>query len=450
MDGNKRARRRHRRGIETLKSILILLLSLSAIYLTLLALDYSKVSWAPLQDVLSLFHPQTEQTPEDPFLPGQSSISPKPVRIVVYDGMDRFASQYDTLQTDQMFEELGILLTEGLSSAAAPQQISEDDWRQMLQAPGVWFDFLGSIPLDVLYAWLGEGGTNPSLSHSARQIAVTLDENGLVRLSYHNESDGLYYACDTTVVYTGHMDTLISGYGSNGISFVFLVEDDSGYDALDPYVLISADALHPPVYHVSNPLAEIDDTIVTTLQQAAAFQPQSNSVYPVANGVRIREGRETLEISRDGTAVYHAGDIDSYRYPIASQADGSQLPLLETTWQLAADTVGRWCGTARLYLMSVEEQADGSIQVCYGYSLNGAEVALPGGACAAHFIVQNGQITDYTLNFRRYEQAGETSLVLRERQAAAALEALDPEGRELVLCYSDSGGDSVQAGWIAR
>ena len=154
MDGNKRARRRHRRGIETLKSILILLLSLSAIYLTLLALDYSKVSWAPLQDVLSLFHPQAEQDPEDPFLPGQSSISPKPVRIVVYDGMDRFASQYDTLQTDQMFEELGILLTEGLSSAAAPQQISEDDWRQMLQAPGVWFDFLGSIPLDVLSAIL--------------------------------------------------------------------------------------------------------------------------------------------------------------------------------------------------------------------------------------------------------------------------------------------------------
>ena len=33
MDGNKRGRRRHRRGIETLKSILILLQSLSAIYL---------------------------------------------------------------------------------------------------------------------------------------------------------------------------------------------------------------------------------------------------------------------------------------------------------------------------------------------------------------------------------------------------------------------------------
>ena len=42
------------------------------------------------------------------------------------------------------------------------------------------------------------------------------------------------------------------------------------------------------------------------------------------------------------------------------------------------------------------------------------------------------------------------SLLLRERQAAAALDALSPEGRELLLCYTDNGGDTVQAGWVAR
>ncbi|MBM6887153.1 hypothetical protein, partial [Pseudoflavonifractor phocaeensis] len=65
MDGNKRPRRRRRRGIETVKSLLILLLSLSAVYLTLLALDYSRVSWAPLQGVLSLFHKDVDQPPAD-------------------------------------------------------------------------------------------------------------------------------------------------------------------------------------------------------------------------------------------------------------------------------------------------------------------------------------------------------------------------------------------------
>ena len=450
MDGNKRARRRHRRGVETLKSVLIVPVSLSAVYLTLLTLDYSKVSWAPLQGVLSLFHPQADQDSADIIPSGQSSISPKPVRVAVCNGTDRFASQYDTQQTDQLFDALGILLTEALASASAPQEVSDAAGQQALEAPNVWFDFLGAVPLDALYTWLGDGGTNSALSHTARRMAVALDEDGQVRLYYHNESDGLYYACATTVVYTGHMDLLISGYGSNGVTFAFERSEDGEYNDLDPYVLISAGALQPPVYHVSNPLGEISDDMVTALQQAVSFLPQSNSVYPVANGIRIREGRETLEISRDGTVVYHAGDGGALRYPIAGGENASLFTLAESTWRLAADTVGRWCGTARLYLMGVEEQTDGSILVSYGYTLNGAEVALPDGACAARFLVQKGQITDYTLTFRSYEQTGQTGLVLREQQAAAALDALDPEGRELLLCYSDAGSDTVQAGWIAR
>ena len=123
--------------------------------------------------------------------------------------------------------------------------------------------------------------------------------------------------------------------------------------------------------------------------------------------------------------------------------------VVETTRRMAADTVGRYCGAARIYLMDVTE-TDTGLSVRYGYSLNGAEVSLSGGDSAALFTIQDGQITAFTLRFRRYEDAGQTSLVLNERMAAAALEALDPEGRELVLCYSDSGGDTVQAGWVAK
>lgn len=448
MDGNKRPRRRRRRWLERVKSLLILLLSLSAVYLTLLALDDSRVSWAPLQQALSLFRKDAEQAPADTSAPAQSAIAPRPVRIGVCSGTERYISQYNTQETDQMFEHLSILLSESLDSASSPQPVAEARWRQALEAPGVWFDFLGTVPLNVLYAWMGDGGVNPALVHSARQVAVALDEGGGVCLYYHNEADGLYYACATTVTYEGHMDTLVGGYGGNGCSFVFELEDSSGYEGLDPYVLLAPDSLQPPVYRASNPLSELDDAMVSAIQQAVSFQPQSNSVYPVANGIRIREGRETLEIGYDGVAVYHAGDEDTSRYPVGDGED--LLPLVETTWRLAADTVGRWCGEARLYLMGIETEDDGSLLVRYGYTLNGADVLLPGGACAAQFTVSGGQITDYTLCFRRYEQSGQTSPVLRERQAAAALDALQPQGRELILSYSDTGGDTVQAGWTAR
>ena len=64
--------------------------------------------------------------------------------------------------------------------------------------------------------------------------------------------------------------------------------------------------------------------------------------------------------------------------------------------------------------------------------------------------MEQGQIVSFTLFFRRYEDSGQTGLVPQERLAAAALEALAPEGRELALCYSDAGGDTVSAGWVAK
>ena len=100
--------------------------------------------------------------------------------------------------------------------------------------------------------------------------------------------------------------------------------------------------------------------------------------------------------------------------------------------------------------MDITEGADGTTEVCYGYSLSGAAVLLPEDGCAARFTVRNGQIIDYTLRFRRYEETAEHSLLLPERQAAAALEALSPEGRELVVFYTDNGGDTVEADWAAR
>lgn len=445
MEGNRRARRRHRRGIEALKSALILLLTLSAIYLTLLALDYSRVEWGPIQSVLSLFRREQEQSPSGAVIPGQASISPVPVRLAVCDGTDRFVSQYDSQQTDQLFDTLGILLSEALASAQAPEQTDESAWRQALQSPGVWFDFLGAVPLEALQAWLGDGtGVFPP-AHAVRRAAVALDGEGRVRLLYHNEADGLYYACATDVVWEGHMDALVSGYGGNGYTFVFEQEPDSGYGGLEPYVLLSPGPLQPPVYRASNPLSGLDAATVSAVQQALLFQAQG---YPVAGGIRIREGRETLELADSGTVIYHAGDEDPARYSVGDGSD--PLSLAEATWQLAADTVGRFCGEARLYLKGLEALADGTVQVSYGYCLNGADAALPGGISAASFSVRDGRITDYTLCFRRYEQTGQTSLVMRERQAAAALEALDPQGNELILSYGDAGGELVRAGWTAR
>ena len=441
-------RRRRNQGRERLKTILIVLLSLSAVYLTGLTLIQNEAASGTqglLGGLVSLLHPASSNSSLGSDSGGQLTAAARPVRIALYDGENRYAVQYDTTQTDKLYDNVGILLGEALTSAGQPASVQESDWRAALQSPGIWFDFLGNIPLETLSAWTGEGSGNTALTGSVRQIAVAQMNDG-VQLYYHNESDGLYYACETAVVYEGHMDQLLSGYGGNGTLFVFELGEDSGYSGLDPYMLISAATPTPTVYRSSNPLANLDDALIGALQQALSFQ---TSYYPIPNGIRIREGQETLEISSSGTVSYSTAEGTASRYPVGSGNRYDLTEIVETTRRMAADTVGSYCAAARLYLMSAEETDEG-LEVRYGYSLNGTEVSLPGGACAARFTIQDGQITAFTLTFRRYEDAGQTNLVLPERMAAAALDALAPEGRELLLCYRDSGGDTVQAGWVAK
>ena len=47
------------------------------------------------------------------------------------------------------------------------------------------------------------------------------------------------------------------------------------------------------------------------------------------------------------------------------------------------------------------------------------------------------------------EQTEQTTLLLPELQAAAAMSALDVEESELILAYSDTGNETVAAGWRA-
>ncbi|MCI7473517.1 MAG: hypothetical protein MSB10_07575 [Clostridiales bacterium] len=447
MERNK-PRRRRNRGLERLKTLLIALLTLSALYLTGLTLVQNRAasgSQGLLGSLVSLFHPQSTVETSDPGSAVQLTAAARPVRIAVCDGVNRYAVQYNTTQTDKLYDSVGILLGEALSSAESPTVVTEQIWQAALGSPGVWFDFLGKIPLETLSAWTGEGRINAALTGSARRIAVALADDG-VRLYYHNENDGLYYTCKTAVTYQGHMDELIAGYGGNGVPFAFELGTDSGYAGLDPYVLISASAPTPAVYRSSNPLANLDENLINSLQQALSFQ---TSYYAIPNGIRIREGQETLEISSTGTVSYTTAEGTASRYPVGNEFGYDITEVVETTRRMAADTVGRYCGAARIYLMEVVETEDG-LSVRYGYSLNGTEVSLSGGDSAALFTIQDGQIASFTLRFRRYEDTGQTSLILNEQMAAAALEALDPEGRELVLCYSDSGGETVQAGWVAK
>ncbi len=89
MEGNKRVRRRRRNTVERLKNLLILLLTLSAVVLTVRVLMFNGLvdkgprGW--LDHLLSLLNPGQSVPADAPEATGQAGAAAQPVRIAVCD-----------------------------------------------------------------------------------------------------------------------------------------------------------------------------------------------------------------------------------------------------------------------------------------------------------------------------------------------------------------------------
>ncbi|MGN0968477.1 MAG: hypothetical protein ACI4O3_04330 [Oscillospiraceae bacterium] len=425
--------KRRSRLVEWGKNLLILLLALSALYL----LGRTQFSGGIADSIRGLLgHSQTDA---DPAYPQASSVTVHPVRLAIYRDGRRYGVQYDQEETDAAFSSLSTLLSEALGSAGAPEPVSERDWRSALCRTGIYMDFLYPVPLRTLSDWMGEGAGNTALTGTARRICLAADEDGGVSLFYINEGDGSYYSCGTTLTRDFHLNAAVADWSPNGAMFAFEVAD---MDALAPYTLLTATP-QPAVYAAGNPLLE-DGARVTELLNTLTFQPQGTALDPAAGG-QLVEGNDSLRLSSSGVVTFHTIGDSGFRFPLPEDSTQGALDYVQA---LAETTVGAWCGQARLCLAGVEETADG-LEITYQYSLNGAPVALPEDYAAARFVISGGAVTDFTLYLRSYTDTGETSVVLPEVQAAAAMNALDARGKELTLLYQDSGGTLVSAGWIA-
>ena len=135
-------RKKRRRLIEIVKDVLIVLLALSAVYLTLRTQIGSLTSrngrWFS-----GLFDGKTVSLL--PAAGGEEAehMQPRPVRMSVQLGSGgRYGVQYDQTAVDALFDATASLLGDALGSAQAPVQVTEAAWRNALSnAWGIYFDF---------------------------------------------------------------------------------------------------------------------------------------------------------------------------------------------------------------------------------------------------------------------------------------------------------------------
>ena len=423
-----------KRLIERIKSLLIVLLSCSAVFLVLRT-QASIAGSGERQEAYAAGESGPAST-EDP------GAMARPLRMAaaIQRGSEvvRYGVQYDQAGTDELYQQAYSLLVEALSSAGEPREISEEAWRQALSsAPGLYFDWQGEIPLTVLNGWLSVD--NQTLAGAVRRMVLTAVE-GRVLLYSWDESAGQGWACPCDVISAGRLAEAVGALQENGAIFAFEGED---YLSLSPYTMVLLQPPVPAVYSASNPVAGEDS--LRALQETLGF-PENSVSYTAAGELVLRSRNDTLHMAEDGQVSYEAAAEGSDRYRLAGTG---VYEAVEGCRQLAQQTLGQSCGEASLYLMSAEEAGEGSWQVEFGYQLDGVQVRLDRDGWAARFLVEQGQITEFQLRFRSYADSGTTSVVLPERQAMAAMEAKGHGGEELLLVYLDSGEELVSASWAA-
>ena len=455
--------KKRRRLVEALKDAAIVVLALTAIYLTfrtqMTTLSAQGGGW--LGSLVQALQGGTGQLlgPDEPGEPRQVPVYPARI-VVTGPGPEypRYGMQYNNPGTDELFGGVFSVLGEALAAASEPYPVTEQTWRQALTGQtGIFFDFLGQYPLETLLSWLEQGGRNAALTGTARRLLLATDDGGNAVLYYHNAADGSYYACRTSGAVLSHLMAAVEGRGSNGLKYAFEYAEDAGaYENLAPYVLLDTRPPSLQVYRAENALSvPANKEEVWTLlasMEALGFQAQAGTPYqPGSREWVVNEGQDQLRISSGGTISFHTEETGTPRYRVIQAGEEpTATELLDAVQPIAAGTVGARCGDARLYLMGLVRLGDGSWQVDFGYSLNGAAVQLYGEGYAARFILRDGAVTEFSLHFRSYTASGETDTVLPELQAAAALGVLSPEPGELLLCYEDNGGETVRPGWIAQ
>ena len=439
---------RHKRRIwvEWGKNALIALLSLSAIYLSFQTLVYSLTPdrnslW---EEMTGLLQPGSSAQP----VSGPSALAEltRPVRIAVTTPDGRYGVHYDTAAVDAVYEDTASLLAECLLRAGTPARVSSAQWRQALERTGIYYDFLGELPLSVLSAGLSQTGGGSALTQSARHVLLTDDGEGGMLLWFWDVKEDAPYRCPTSSVLQGQLEETAARYLPNNATFAF--QSSGQYGQLADSQLFTSESPVLPVYAASDPLAA-DASLLENLLRTVGINP--HALYTSSDGGQVaRDGGCAIRISASGMVQFSSEEEDSgTRLTISAAGEtATAAEAVESAWSLLNQTLVPTVGDGRVYLVSCE-QTESGWDIRFGYLLSGAQVELADGGCAARFVVEGRRIREFSMQFRTYTITSQTSALLPEPQAVAALLAQYGGGGELLAAYLDAGEERLQASWIA-
>ncbi len=421
---------KNKRLIEMTKNICILFLSISALYLL------NKV--ALYNGFLDIFS-QTQVKNQMEHNKNEKEyfrVDVEPVRIAVNNQTGVFATQFDTEIIGTLFEnQLGSLFREALVGVTQLDTISREEWiNQFQQNRWIYYDFSCVYPISHLASWLGSENVNSTLSATLSScILVYQDMESL--LVFADDFNGRYHICllDSTV--SNRLKNTIEKYESNNAVLAFQNEQ---FDVFDEVVIIGEDAPILPYYESSNPVKKWTDNDRNEMLTSLLFNPKAITVYESAEGVVIQEGRDTLRILSQGTLTFHTSSDEAKRYMVDTSQVGE---IIEQTQEILFSALSNENNEAKINLIDVKYNEDGSIVASYGYRLHGVPVQLYSDEYCARFYIQDGVVRDFVIHLRQYTSNDQVEILLPEEHVAAIVKGENRTNVKISPVYIDSGED---------
>lgn len=408
----------NRRVREVLKTLLILLLLVSAGFLCYL-------NW---------FVDQTA-APEGEAEEGRTAVqaAARPVSAAVTWSGGRQGAAWDASSAAALYEPWRELLGQALGAAEKPEAVPAAQWRSALEGEGVYFAFPAPVPLEALSVWNGFQ-PSPELAGVQADRAALSFQGDAVLLCYWSEKGA--YVCSTGLS-GDYRARLAAEYSANGAEFSF--------DGADRETLFLPGPSAYPVVEVQEGDAQ-EDRLSQALT-ALRLSPYTNNRYTGEDGAQVFvEGRRTLRVGAAGALYRDAGgssESDEHLLVSGGEEPGA-AEKIEGVRALAQSALSGSGADWDLVLTKYEERS-GSTVVGFTVAVNGVPVLPEGMEHSLEATIRGRVIVEVSLDLTAWRVTENLRRILPMAQACAALE----EGR-LYLAYGREESGDYTANWFGR
>lgn len=430
---NKKAKR-----IDRLQNLIIAALTFSFLVL-LLQTPLFSADGKTLTETVRGWLPDT-QTAISPVDEALTALS-VPVRVVQTNEFLR--SGTDELTTaDDAFETVGALLGEALGSAYGLSTVGESILLDALDGAGVYLEFAGDLPLEVLAARLGTASPT-TRELDVRRCLLSAEGTGSALLYIQDTERGVF--CFSTAVSVEDVRSYLDAQSGSEVDFAFSLGEE--YASLSPYTLLFSSRTERSELTAANALS---DYASEDLLRRAEFNPHTQDWYTESSGTVVYiEGQRKLYLYPSGVLAYSgvAAEGDSlFAVSTANPAQPTRAELCAAARSLVGTLTQGRLGDAALYLSGMESDESGAT-IRFSYMVGGTPVRFSDSSPAAVVRIEGNSITAFALCMRRYTLT-ERSTVLLPTALSRAIAQRYP-GCELTVAYIDTYGDTVSASWIA-